>query len=115
MERFRIAVGNTSDIFDHAECAQYSGSVLLGERIDLQCYDTGRYISFQRYGGKEIDRVTICEFVVMGYQVHDCPKGRFGEFCEFNSSIQHEPRCTHGECTTIGKNISLFLFNLHKC
>ncbi|ELU01382.1 hypothetical protein CAPTEDRAFT_227235 [Capitella teleta] len=66
MSNFSIRVGNTSDVNQHTECARKWETVGPGGLASLECQEKGRFVSFRREGGNEINLVTICEFVVIG-------------------------------------------------
>ena len=67
MEEFSIGVGNTSNVSMHTECAYQAETVGAGEDVSLSCSAVARYVSLRREGGRDIDHVSICEFVVTGY------------------------------------------------
>ncbi|ELU13795.1 hypothetical protein CAPTEDRAFT_198810 [Capitella teleta] len=67
MKDFSIRGGNFSDINQQTECAYYGETVQAGQSVTIECQVTARYVSFRREGGNTINRVTICEFIVIGH------------------------------------------------
>ncbi|ELU02340.1 hypothetical protein CAPTEDRAFT_195227 [Capitella teleta] len=100
MKDFSIRGGNFSDINQQTECAYYGETVQAGQSVTIECQVTARYVSFRREGGNTINRVTICEFIVIGHPMitrgngnninydilSDCPSKRRGPLCLYDEA-----------------------------
>ena len=65
MQNFSIRLGNTSDVNEHTRCAYHKD--VVEEVVTLDCHMVGRFVSFRKEEGDEINKVTICEIVVIGH------------------------------------------------
>ncbi|KAI0224657.1 hypothetical protein LSAT2_024362 [Lamellibrachia satsuma] len=72
LSTFTLSVGNSSAINDHTQCASHKGQVAARAPINESCAATGRFLSFQRYGGDESHLAALCEVVVIGHRYINC-------------------------------------------
>ena len=71
LQNFTIGVGNQADVTTHTQCAYYNGFIPSSEYRTLDCTQpiSGRYISVINGKPAYYQRFSLCEVVVMGYEV----------------------------------------------
>lgn len=88
---FSLAVGDDADVSTHTECGSYpnTDATTTDVKYVVPCRDVGRYVTIKRSGGRELNLMTLCEVIIMGYVYNgDGSTGKATEAVESYRSLQ---------------------------
>ena len=71
LQNFTVGIGDQADVTTHSQCAYYNGFIPNGQHRTLDCTSpiSGRYVSVLNGKPADYKKFSLCEVVVMGYEV----------------------------------------------